>query len=149
RRRPPAPPERQRDSRGGVGIVLQALGFAAAWSLRRPPGSALFPWPLPAIVALDVLAVLLGAGAVVLAAWSVRALGRQWALAARLVEGHELVTGGPYRYVRNPIYLAVLGLLLAAGLAFSRPIGLLVGAVLVTAGSVVRIRAEERLLKGA
>jgi hypothetical protein len=149
RRRAPPAPERQRDSRGLAGMALQGLGLAAVWSLRRPSGSPLVPGPVAVIVGLDALAIVLAAGSVVLAAWSVRALGRQWALAARLVEGHELVTGGPYRYVRNPIYSAVLGMLLATGLAYSRPIGLAVGVVLVCAGSVVRIRAEERLLSGA
>src|SRR5262249_33238076 len=140
---------RQRDSGGLVGIGLQGLGFAAVWSLRRPWGSPLFAWPFPAIASLDALTIVLAAGSVVLTLASVRALGRQWALAARLMEGHELVTRGPYRYVRNPIYSALLGMLLATGLAFSRPIGLGVGVVLYWVGSVVRIRAEERLLSGA
>src|SRR5262249_32637740 len=130
RRRAPPAPERQRDSGGLVGIGLQGLGFAAMWSLRRPWGSPLFGWPFPAIASLDALTIVLAAGSVVLTLASVRALGRQWALAARLMEGHELVTRGPYRYVRNPIYSALLGMLLATGLAFSRPIGLGVGVVL-------------------
>jgi protein-S-isoprenylcysteine O-methyltransferase Ste14 len=149
RRRAPPAPERQRDSGGLVGLALQGLGLAAVWSLRRPSGAPLVPWPFPAIACLDALAIVLAAGSVVLAFSSVRALGRQWALAARLVEGHELVTGGPYRYVRNPIYSALLGMLLSTGLAFSRPLGLALGVLLFWVGSVVRIKAEERLLSGA
>ncbi len=48
-----------------------------------------------------------------------RALGRQWALVARVIEGHELIRQGPYGVVRNPIYLAMLGMLVATGLAVS------------------------------
>ncbi len=49
-----------------------------------------------------------------------RALGRQWALMARVIEGHELISQGPYAVVRNPIYLAMLGMLIAIGLCVSR-----------------------------
>jgi protein-S-isoprenylcysteine O-methyltransferase Ste14 len=44
---------------------------------------------------------------------AVCALGKQWSIAARVVEGHELITDGPYRIVRHPIYAGMLGLLVA------------------------------------
>ena len=153
RRPAPASPETSRDPMGTVGILLEGVGFGVVWSLRRPPGAPLFEAPFPLLVLLTAvlaaLAVALAAGSVALTLWSVRTLGRQWALAARLVEGHELVTGGPYRYVRNPIYAGLLGMLLATGIAWSRPLGLVLGALVFCAGTVVRIRAEERLLRTA
>ncbi len=149
RRRPPASPEKSRDQMGTVGLFLQGVGFAIVWSVRRPPGSPLFEAPLPVLAGVAVLDVALAAGSVALTLWSVRTLGRQWALAARLVEGHQLVTGGPYRYVRNPIYAGMLGMLLATGVALSRPLAILLGALIFCAGTVVRIRAEERLLRTA
>jgi len=149
RRRPPASPEKTRDPMGTVGIALEAVGFAIVWSFRRPMGTPFFDAPFPALAAVAALDVALAAGSVALTMWAVRTLGRQWALAARLVEGHELVTGGPYRYVRNPIYAGLLGMLLATGVAWSRPLALLVGALVFCAGTVVRIRAEERLLRTA
>ena len=39
----------------------------------------------------------------------VRTLGRQWAVQARLVEDHKLITEGPYAYIRNPIYTGHVG----------------------------------------
>ena len=149
RRRAPASPEKTRDPMGTVGIVLQGVGFGIMWSVRRPIGTPLFDAPLPVLAAIAALAVAMAAGSVALTMWSVRTLGRQWALAARLVEGHELVTGGPYRYVRNPIYAGLLGMLLATGIVLSRPLALLLGALVYCAGTVVRIRAEERLLRNA
>lgn len=149
RRRPPASPEKSRDPMGTVGLVLQGVGFGIVWSVRRPPGAPLFAAPLSVLVFLAVLAVALAAASAALTLWSVRTLGRQWALAARLVEGHELVTGGPYRYVRNPIYTGMLGMLLATGIALSRPLGLALSALVFCAGTVIRIRAEERLLRTA
>jgi protein-S-isoprenylcysteine O-methyltransferase Ste14 len=54
-----------------------------------------------------------------LAVWARRHLGRNWGMPMSLKEGHELVTTGPYRYVRHPIYtgmlLAILGSALVNG----------------------------------
>jgi protein-S-isoprenylcysteine O-methyltransferase Ste14 len=149
RRRGPGAAEQRRDPMGTVGLVLQGCGFGLTWSVRRTPVTPLLDAPFPVLVCLSVFTVILAFGSALLARWSVRALGKQWALAARLVEGHELVTSGPYRYVRNPIYSGMLGMLVATGLAVSRPLGLLLGALCFCLGTVVRVRAEERLLRGA
>jgi protein-S-isoprenylcysteine O-methyltransferase Ste14 len=149
RRRPTASAERTRDPMGTVGLVLQGVGFGLVWSIRRPTSVPILDTSFPVLVALAVLDVAIAAGSVTLTLWSVRHLGRQWALAARLVEGHQLVTGGPYRYVRNPIYTGMLGMLVATGLAVSRPLGLLLGVLVFSAGTVIRVRAEERLLRTA
>jgi protein-S-isoprenylcysteine O-methyltransferase Ste14 len=65
------------------------------------------------------------------------------------VEGHTLIQDGPYRFVRNPIYTGMFGMLLATGLAAGRWIPLLVAIVLFAAGTCIRIRSEERLLRQA
>ena len=76
-----------------------------------------------------------------------RALGRQWALMARVIEGHKLIREGPYAVVRNPIYLAMLGMLIATGLAVSRWQALVCATVVFAWGTAIRIRAEEQLLR--
>ncbi len=91
----------------------------------------------------------LAVGSVWLVASAVSALGKQWALAARLVEGHKLITTGPYRFVRNPIYTGMLGMLVATGLAMEHWTGLIVGVVLFAVGLVIRVRSEEKLLRAA
>jgi protein-S-isoprenylcysteine O-methyltransferase Ste14 len=78
---------------------------------------------------------------------SVRTLGREWSLEARLVEGHRLVTAGPYGMVRHPIYSAMLGKLVATALVLSHWIGLLAGVVLFAIGTAIRIGREEKLLR--
>lgn len=149
RRRPVASAERTRDPMGSVGLLLQGVGFGIVGGIRRPSTVPLLDTSFPVLVALAVLDVAIAAASVALTFWSVRHLGRQWALAARLVEGHQLVTGGPYRHVRNPIYTGMLGMLVATGLAVSRPLGLLLGVLVFGAGTVIRVRAEERLLRTA
>lgn len=77
-----------------------------------------------------------------------RRLGKQWALAARLVEDHTLIEDGPYGWVRNPIYLGMLGMLVATGLVTREWMLLLLGSLLFVFGTHIRIRSEERLLRG-
>lgn len=78
---------------------------------------------------------------------SIRTLGKQWTVEARLIKGHELITAGPYGVVRNPIYLGMFGLLVATGLALSQPWAMLAAIVAFLVGNRIRIRAEERLLR--
>jgi protein-S-isoprenylcysteine O-methyltransferase Ste14 len=39
--------------------------------------------------------------------WVHRHLNKQWSIALELREDHKLITTGPYRYVRHPMYLGV------------------------------------------
>jgi protein-S-isoprenylcysteine O-methyltransferase Ste14 len=96
-----------------------------------------------------VLTVAIAVASVWLVNAAARRLGKQWALAARLVEGHELIQDGPYRIVRNPIYTGMFGMLLATGLAAAQWIPLLIAIVLFIAGTYIRMRTEERLLSAA
>ncbi len=58
-----------------------------------------------------------------------------------------MVTNGPYRYIRHPIYAAVL-YFLWAGIAAHLSIGHVMVALVATAGLAIRIRAEEILIVG-
>src|SRR5207302_8720360 len=78
---------------------------------------------------------------------SLRALGKQWSLQARVLENHKLVREGPYRLVRHPIYTGMLGMILAAGLAWSHWIGFLIALALFAIGTAIRVRSEEKLLR--
>ena len=129
-----------------VGIGLQTVSFATVWSLPRSPW-----WPFaPSTageVAVAVLTVALAYGSAWLCVQAIRTLGKQWTYQARVIEGHELITQGPYALVRNPIYLGMYGAVLATGLAFSRWWTFLIAVVLFLIGNRIRIGAEERLLR--
>jgi len=73
---------------------------------------------------------------------------RSWRFRAALDQGHQLATGGPFRILRHPIYMALN--LLALGSAIWVPTPTLWVAVLLMAiGSDLRARAEERILEAA
>ena len=138
-----------RDQLAWAGFAPQASGFGLVWSFRRPTGSALVDVGLVGQWCITVAVAIAAFGAAGIGTWAIRALGRQFAVSARVVDGHELVTVGPYAHMRNPIYLALAGLLVATGLALSRGAPLLLGLVLYLAGTHLRARRKERLLKKA
>ena len=94
------------------------------------------------------LAIALQAAAVALMLWARVTFGRRsFHAAANPTEG-GLVTRGPYRWWRHPIYAAVLLFLWTGVLATGpTPLTLLLAAV-GTAATAVRILAEERLMRG-
>ena len=146
-KKPPTPPEKKRDSSSIVGIVFQGLSYAALWIIRRQWFTPIFGSSKFSEIALAVLTILLAATSVWFCAAAIRTLGRQWSLAARVVEGHKLVTQGPYSIVRNPIYTGMFGMLLATGLAVSHWIGLTLAVVMFAIGTFIRVHSEERLLR--
>jgi protein-S-isoprenylcysteine O-methyltransferase Ste14 len=103
--------------------------------------------PLLRLVALvlGMILLVLGLG---LYLWGFFTLGAMFApssgFAARLQVESRLVTGGPFRYVRHPMYLAVM-LSFLGGLLLYRTWTMLVFAVAML-GLVVRARREDRLL---
>jgi protein-S-isoprenylcysteine O-methyltransferase Ste14 len=151
RKRPPKEPEAKRDRWSLLGIFLQMCAYFLVWF--QPPWQPF----LPAVavlsggigIAYSVCTVALAVASVWLVAAAVRTLGKQWALAARLVEGHKLITEGPYGFVRNPIYTGMLGMLVATGLAMEHWVALDVAVVLFAVGLVIRVRSEEKLLRAA
>lgn len=132
---------------GGPGIRLLAIALIAfvlrlrigrhiEYVLGPPVGQG-----NPAAAWLGIAVCLSGFA---LALWARFHLGRNWGTPMTLRVGHELVTGGPYAFVRHPIYggilIAMLGSTLAGGVAW------LVGAVVFGAYFLVSARAEEKHL---
>ena len=76
--------------------------------------------------------------------WAITALGTRWTFKVLVVPGVAPVTSGPYRWLRHPNYVAVVGELMAMALMtearISGPLGTLVFGWLM----LRRIKAEER-----
>jgi len=79
--------------------------------------------------------------------WAIAALGPAWTFRVIVVPGAPLVAGGPYRLMRHPNYVAVLGELVGSALMSAAPIAGAVG----TAGFALllrrRIAVEDRMLR--
>jgi len=151
RKNPGKPQEAKRNKTASVGIALQMLGYGSTFF--QPPHKAFLP-PVDALagtagVVYGVFTVAIAVASVWFVWSAARRLGKQWAIAARLVEGHNLITDGPYSVVRNPIYVAMFGMLIGTGLAFEHWVGMVPGIILFVAGILIRVRVEENLLRAA
>ena len=146
-KKPPSPPDKKRDPSSIAGIVLQGLSYAVVWIVPRAWFTPIVAPNKLTAVALSILTMVLAVASTWFCAAAIKTLGEQWSLAARVVEGHKLVTQGPYSIVRNPIYTGMLGMLLATGLAVSHWIGLLIAVIVFAFGTFIRVRSEERLLQ--
>jgi protein-S-isoprenylcysteine O-methyltransferase Ste14 len=139
----------KRDLRSTFGFLLQLAAYAICFAFYRHYFSPIAPMSVSSEEILAALSTALTLWSVWFCWAAARALGRHWALMARVIEGHELIRQGPYAIVRNPIYLAMLGMLIAIGLDVSRWQALASAVAVFVAGTVIRIRTEEKLLRAA
>jgi methyltransferase len=70
---------------------------AEVWLLDRP-------WR-PAVAAVSMMVLAAAAG---LRWWTLTTLGERWTTRVMVIPGEELVTDGPFRFLRHPNYLAVI-----------------------------------------
>ena len=94
------------------------------------------------VLSLGLALAVLGAALAIL---SRHLLGRNWSATVQLKQGHELVTRGPYRLVRHPIYTGLLLLFLGNAVMVGDWRGLLAVAI-VFASFWRKLRLEERWL---
>ena len=103
------------------------------WDVRQPPP------PIPFRV-IGVAAIVVGAGVLVLA--FVRFVVEGSGTPAPVAPTEQLVVGGLYRYVRNPMYLAVEATILGQALVIGE-LSLLWYGVIVMSAFVVFVRGYE------
>lgn len=101
-----------------VAIVIVA-GFLL---LARGSGLHVIRTRLPMTPTVEAIGILCTALGIAFAFWARFYLGTNWGMPMSVQENAELVTTGPYAYVRNPIYsgmlLAMLGSAIIVGLAW-------------------------------
>jgi protein-S-isoprenylcysteine O-methyltransferase Ste14 len=83
---------------------------------------------------------------IVIRHWAVLTLGRYFTVDVRVEPGQTVVESGPYRWVRHPSYTGMIVFFTGLGLALSDWASLATLIVVPTAGLIVRIRSEERVL---
>ncbi len=125
--------------------TLQFYGLARVITI----GAALYGSPLPwhgwhAWLALPIALFALG---IAFRLKAIETLGAFYSHQVRVIEGHQVVQDGPYRWVRHPAYSGMLLAELGFVLYFANLPGLLGFCCLLLPSIVLRIRVEERALK--
>jgi len=123
------------------GIVAESLAmgtvcFVVAWNGRDVP------------VAAAVAGHVLAAAGTAVVVWGRRTIGRHFSIHLQVDQAHSLVTDGPYRWVRHPIY--------TGDILFHAGVPLLCGAwealafpLVYAALAIIRLRKEEVMLGAA
>lgn len=79
--------------------------------------------------------------------WAIRSLGARWTFRVLVAPGLPLVTGGPYRYLAHPNYVAVMGELVGTAMMCGARVTGIVSLVAFGAALWMRVRFEERVLR--
>lgn len=138
---------KSKDSESKGSTALHQILLNVALVLLFWPAPGLGWWFLPQRWHfLVVVGIAIQVAFFALAIWARRHLGKNWAAEVRIGEGHELVRSGPYRFVRHPIYTAMLGMFLGTALA-SGQVHALVAIGLLFLAYIRKTRLEEEILE--
>jgi len=134
---------RQAESRGSRWLHVGLTNLAQLVVLLPVPGlrARFVPLSAPLVAAGFVVQV----AGLLLAVWARQTLGRFWSGAIATNADHQLIRGGPYRFVRHPIYTAILCLYLGTALISGELHGL-VGLALAAIAYWRKIHLEEQHL---
>jgi protein-S-isoprenylcysteine O-methyltransferase Ste14 len=134
---------KSRESRASRSVHSQLLNASLLLVFVPVPGldQRVLPvgrWVVPIGISVHLASFLLAVSAR-------RHLGRFWSGAITQKVGHELVRSGPYRFVRHPIYTAMLGMFLGMAIV-SGDLHAFVAIAVITFAYWRKIRLEERNL---
>ncbi|HEY3858346.1 MAG TPA: isoprenylcysteine carboxylmethyltransferase family protein [Gammaproteobacteria bacterium] len=117
-------------------ILLLAPGWLGSFMGQRfLPGTDALYFPGLALLSLGVC----------FGFWARHTLGTNWSGRVTIKQDHELVTGGPYRWVRHPIYTGVLFAYAGSVLALGRVGGIFAIAIMLMIFAR-KISLEEKML---
>jgi protein-S-isoprenylcysteine O-methyltransferase Ste14 len=121
------------------------LGMLLMMVPRGPLG--ILAWRIvPNGVEAPLWGVVLTAAGLLFAGWARWHLGGNWSGAVTVKQDHTLIVGGPYRWVRHPIYTGMTAALFATALAIGTARAF-VGAALILVGFVIKLQVEEARMR--
>jgi protein-S-isoprenylcysteine O-methyltransferase Ste14 len=141
----PSGGERDRGSYIAIQVTTLLGLFGAVVMPQVAPGLSI-PGPVWIPVALGMAIAWFG---ICLRIWAILTLGRSFQRVVTVEADQEVITSGPYRYVRHPAYTGVLAAFAGMGFMLCNFGSVIVVAVVPLIGYVVRIVAEEKALREA
>ena len=126
------------DRKARWGVLVQCVGYSVLWQghfwLSRP---STLSW------IASVMCFAIGDS---ISWWGAFALGQNFRLDAAVGDTDALVRSGPYRFIRHPIYLSMLLILVGTGILICPWYLLCLSVLVFLAGTGFRIHVEDRLL---
>ncbi|MFP5077916.1 isoprenylcysteine carboxyl methyltransferase family protein [Rhizobium sp. YIM 134829] len=117
-------------------VLLHAAWLAGLWLLATD--APLHPVWLAVFGMLQILRF-----------WTLATLGRRWTTRIITVPGETLVAAGPYRFIRHPNYVVVIGEIAVLPLCFGLPLYALLFSLANAVILTIRIKAENAALAGS
>ena len=130
-----------REPEGDVYAIMR-VAYPGAFLVMLVEGALRGLPPAPVIAAGAALFV----AAKALKWWAIQSLGQAWTFRIIVIPGASLVAEGPYRYVRHPNYVAVIGELVAVALVTGARVAGPVATMFFGALIARRVAVENRAL---
>lgn len=128
-----------------IGLASGLLGLAVIPAFYVATGI-----PQQADHAAHPAAIMLGAVIFFFALWFFRRthkeLGRNWSITLEIRDKHELISGGPYAFVRHPMYTSFMLMGLGQAFLLSNWIAGLAGLIGFAVLFFLRVDKEERMM---
>ncbi|MBA3962539.1 MAG: isoprenylcysteine carboxylmethyltransferase family protein [Chthoniobacterales bacterium] len=123
--------------------LVIGLSLCLAFELRARLPQGLMPHPLSCYL----VGLCLFTAGLILRWWAIVYLGRFFTVNVAIAEDHQLITTGPYRYVRHPSYSGSLLIFLGFALCFQNFFSLVALLIPISAAFLWRIHVEEMALR--
>lgn len=131
-------------------ISLERCGLLLAAALIFFPGPKTHPSFLSLRFhhsqAIAMTGLCLTIAGLAFSAWARDILGRNWSARAIIQTGHQLVTSGPYAYLRHPLYTGLIAALAGTALVAGE-YGTLLGWFILVSIFRLKAKLEEQLLE--
>lgn len=139
------PPDRSfRERRSPVATASMAAFFILLYLTIRLRWSALAMDGLGGFRSFGLGLMVFGAAFNV---WGRVYLKTNWANHVRIYDDQQLVTGGPYRIVRHPLYASIIWMFFGAAIAYLNPLAAAETALIFIPAMIYRSNLEERALE--
>ncbi len=79
--------------------------------------------------------------------WGRHYLGKNWANQIKIYKNHNLVTTGPYKIVRHPLYASIIWMFYASSIVYSNYLVFILTTIVFIPFMFYRAKQEEKLLK--
>lgn len=152
-----------------IGLIILLVIWPGAYFMERPNKivrwGSIYKWLLSEATIMSTMSVILIASkytfsyslqvvsafiyisGILLYTWARICLGRNWGEAIVIRAGHQIVTSGPYRYLKHPIYVSIILILTGATMLLNSLWGLTATFLLVMPLLILRAGEEQRILK--